>query len=213
MVRRQQLGNRGWHIVTASRQRYDRSKQARTQKFVAEVRVPDGTIIAITSIRRPSYNWKISQPFGASKTSTTFRRRQQTVEYMRSRSGWQQVTRKEASIYSDKNVRIEIQSPNTPPRLVMLQSQDGKKTTTFDFNPRFRNLDFGRVEQLAFTNSRRSPNQGRALLSSGLSARRAISSCDPNAWMESDSVLDRRSVLHRLHCSTARWPSDLRAPA
>ncbi len=142
----------GTYLPLQGKDTMDR-KERESQKFVAEVRVPDGTIIAITSMpatilqleNRASHLvlQKLEPPSAGDK---------QTVEYMRSRSGWQQVTRKEASIYSDKNVRIEIdESPNTPPRLVMLQSQDGKKTTVFDFNPQFRNLDFGRVEQLAFT--------------------------------------------------------------
>jgi dipeptidyl aminopeptidase/acylaminoacyl peptidase len=73
------------------------------------------------------------------------------VSFRRTREGWKQ--QDTPAIEAKTKDRIEIaveEDMNTPPRLVTRDLKTGTRSLLLDPNPQFRNLQFGRVEEIKF---------------------------------------------------------------
>ena len=77
--------------------------------------------------------------------------RGQVVEYEKTEEGWRQSVTHIRDSKGNGQITIEVkQDPNTPPRLFARDTSSHSDVMLFDPNPRFRNLQFGRVEPVAF---------------------------------------------------------------
>lgn len=125
-----------------------------SQKFVAEVNIPSGIIVPITSQGLKLLRWDLRtntvlfEPITAASGEGTLRH---LIAYLRSATGWKNVPATESQIGSDRKIDVMLQEDlNTPPRFFVEDIQSGQRSLLLDLNPQFKNMRFGRVEDITF---------------------------------------------------------------
>jgi dipeptidyl aminopeptidase/acylaminoacyl peptidase len=131
-------------------------RQSRT--FVAEVSIANGEATPITSLDVNLRRW--DQKKGRLLLETTIKDSTvdlegQIVGYDKAGGAWKEATsasRTELSESSQLEITLE-EDMNSPPRFFARDLATGKKALLFDPNPQFKELQFGKVEEIAFKTS------------------------------------------------------------
>ena len=122
--------------------------------FVAEVKIPSGQIVPITSRPLKLLRWDSGTNhlvLQETERATAVDIRGKTVEYERVGGSWRQSITEARGFSGNGQFTVEIrQNPNTPSRLFAHDTKSGREFVLFDPNPQFQNLEFGRVEDIAF---------------------------------------------------------------
>jgi len=133
-------------LESTSGQERERKK---TRPFAVEVKIPSGEVIEITDERLRIIGWDTRRNITTFENEEPDDRGSGSKVYFRKDGG---VWRKTGPL-SERRQSPEIfleQDMNTPPRIVTISRVTHEKTVLFDLNPQFRQLKFGREEEIGW---------------------------------------------------------------
>jgi hypothetical protein len=124
-------------------------KVRESTRFVVEVKIPSREIVPITSKNLGLLRWDssagtlVAQEEGPSSG--------RLLEYRKNSGDWREVEIDGRGPKNDERVEVIVsENMNTPPRLFARNTQTGQEVLLRDPNPQFKNLEFGRVEEVSF---------------------------------------------------------------
>lgn len=124
-----------------------------SQKFVAEVKIPSGVIVPITSQKLKLLRWDSRMDavlFEPTEVELEKDLTRELIAYRRSANGWKSFA---AAEWEARNQMIDVrlkEDLNTPPRVFVQDVRSGRSALLLDLNPQFKTLKFGDVEDIRF---------------------------------------------------------------
>ena len=121
--------------------------------FVLEVKLPNLQFIPITDENPQFVAWDartgvVSLRSRGAKQNTVS---DDTKRYQKQGSEWVRVAGPDESTSTPAPTIVLDQDLNSPPRVMALDSRTGRKAVLLDLNPQFKDLDFGKVEEVKWT--------------------------------------------------------------
>lgn len=129
-------------------------KLRQAKRMMAEVRIPSLEIVSISAQEVCPLTWDsksgnllvASTSFADPRSVSDLHAFQKTAA-----AGWKEVEFPRSGLGQGGQIALTLEEDmNTPPRLFVSDAQTGKKSLLLDFNPQFKDLQFGRVQDVTF---------------------------------------------------------------
>jgi dipeptidyl aminopeptidase/acylaminoacyl peptidase len=130
-------------------------KIRQSNRYVAEVKVPDGDVIPITPGEFKFRKW--DQRTNKIILESTARRSTVDLEgdlvgYQYTTSGWKRVEAATAELSPSDQIDVSLEeAANAPPNIFVKDLSTGRTSLLMDLNPQFKNFVFAQVEAVKFT--------------------------------------------------------------
>lgn len=122
--------------------------------YVVEIRVADGAVTPITDEKCGALAWigdAQSLICSAKSEDNQSLSDAETTIWKKIGNSWTKSSGSGAGSSNNRFPSIQVEEDlNTPPKLISMDLRTHRKSVLLDLNPQFRNLRFGRVENLAF---------------------------------------------------------------
>jgi len=125
----------------------------KARKFVAEVRIESGEVIPISKKEVCPLGWNASGELRSALTHYYTQRgsAEAFVAFRREGDDWKEIPIQTSDIGENNRLAITLEEDmNTSPKLFAQDRQMSRKALLWDFNPQFKSLEFGRVEDVSF---------------------------------------------------------------
>ena len=126
-----------------------------SKKLLAEIKIPSLAIVPISSREACPLMWDYRS--GKLLTGLTSFITPATVSYAdlrgfeRGTAGWKEVEFPKSGLAQNERIAVTLEEDmNTAPKLVVREIQTGRESILLDFNPQFKNLEFGQVQNIMF---------------------------------------------------------------
>jgi dipeptidyl aminopeptidase/acylaminoacyl peptidase len=120
----------------------------KSHTFVVEVSVPELGVTQIANHDMELVGWDSSKRFLKFIPGRWLPDRSRVVYYQKKRSAWDEIPVGSVAIMQDLPEIAVAQDLNTPPRIIARDSKTTKEATILDLNPQFRDLAFGKVQEV-----------------------------------------------------------------
>jgi len=125
-------------------------KLRQSKKMVVEIKVPSGEIVPISSRELRPIEW---DPRGGksliARASSGAERG--LVAFQKGAGSWKEIEFIGSGNQQKRAIAVTLEEDmNTPPKLFVTDLQTGQKSVLLDLNPQFKELNFGRVQSIAF---------------------------------------------------------------
>lgn len=129
-------------------------KLRQSTKMIAEIRMPSLEIVPISSRDLCQLRWDARSStllVGPTTNSTASASSGNLFGFQKTAAGWKEVELPKLDHGQNDQIDVTLEEDmNTPPKVFIRDLQTGRKSLLLDLNPQFKDLRFGRVQNVSF---------------------------------------------------------------